>query len=126
LGVLTEGGLLRIHHVTVVGKVGVVGASLVLQGLDRSREIDFAFEELLARYFVELVCRLVRIVGSNCCVLGQVTDLHSHFLAAIGSVLFLFVEIRDVPIVCRLLANLRKELSSVSLSYTSVHGRLGE
>jgi hypothetical protein len=93
LGELTEGGLLRINHVTVVGKVGVDGTAFVLQGLDRSSEIDFAFEELLARDFVELVCRLMRIVGSNCDVLGHVTDLHSHFLAAIGCVLFLLVEV---------------------------------
>jgi len=126
LGVLTEGDLLWIYHVTVVRKVGVIGAALVLQGLDRSCEIDFAFEELLARNFVELVYRLVRIVVAYCYVLGHVADLHSHFLTAIGSVLLLLIEIRDVPVVCRLLANLRQELSSVCLSYTSVHRRLGE
>ena len=52
---LLEDVLLVFHHVTVIRQIGIVGTTFVLQGLDWSREIDFAFEELLARNFVELV-----------------------------------------------------------------------
>jgi len=45
---LLEDVLLVFHHVTVIGQIWIVGAAFVLQGLDRSREIDFAFEEFLA------------------------------------------------------------------------------
>lgn len=46
LSELPEGVLLGLH-VTVVGEVGVVGTALVLQGLDRCREVDLTLEELL-------------------------------------------------------------------------------
>lgn len=43
-------------HVTVIGQVGIISATLVLQRLDRGREVDFTFEKLLARYFIEFIC----------------------------------------------------------------------
>ena len=80
---LLEDVLLVFHHVTVIRQIGIVGATFVLQGLDWSREIDFAFEELLARNFVELVCGLMWIFRSYGNVLVKVAYLHAHFVASV-------------------------------------------
>jgi len=55
-----SGSLVTFHHVTVIGEVRIVGASLVLQRLDRRSEVNFALEKLFALNLVQFL-RLVSV-----------------------------------------------------------------